>query len=56
MYWLLFYDLVDDYLDRRPPLREEQTPLVFAPAMQQERRWVWRSVQRSARPWKFRTP
>jgi uncharacterized protein YciI len=22
MYWLLFYDLVDDYLERRPPLRE----------------------------------
>ena len=22
MYWLLFYDLVDDYLERRSPLRE----------------------------------
>jgi uncharacterized protein len=22
MYWLLFYDLVDDYLERRAPLRE----------------------------------
>jgi uncharacterized protein YciI len=22
MYWLLLYDLVDDYLERRPPLRE----------------------------------
>jgi uncharacterized protein YciI len=23
MYWLLFYDLVGDYLERRPPLRED---------------------------------
>jgi uncharacterized protein len=21
VYWILFYDLVDDYLERRPPLR-----------------------------------
>ena len=30
MYWLLFYDLVDDYLDRRPPLREEHLGLANA--------------------------
>ena len=23
MYWILFYDLVDDYLERREPLRPE---------------------------------
>ncbi len=22
MFWLVLYDLVDDYLERRPPLRE----------------------------------
>ena len=30
MYWLLFYDLVDDYLDRRAPLREEHLGLANA--------------------------
>ena len=30
MYWLLLYDLVDDYLDRRPPLREEHLGLANA--------------------------
>ena len=27
MYWLLFYDLVDDYLERRAPLREQHLGL-----------------------------
>lgn len=30
MYWLLLYDLVDDYLDRRPPLRDEHLGLAQA--------------------------
>jgi uncharacterized protein YciI len=30
MYWLLFYDLVDDYLERRPPLRAEHLGLAAA--------------------------
>jgi len=30
MYWLLLYDLVDDYLDRRPPLRDEHLGLARA--------------------------
>lgn len=30
MYWLLLYDLVDDYLDRRGPLREEHLGLARA--------------------------
>jgi uncharacterized protein YciI len=30
MYWLLLYDLVDDYLDRRPPLRDEHLGLATA--------------------------
>ncbi len=27
MYWLLLYDLVDDYLDRRAPLRSDHLEL-----------------------------
>jgi uncharacterized protein YciI len=27
MYWLLFYDLVDDYLERRAPLRDQHLGL-----------------------------
>jgi uncharacterized protein YciI len=27
MYWLLFYDLVDDYLERRAPLRDAHLSL-----------------------------
>jgi uncharacterized protein YciI len=30
MYWLLMYDLVDDYLERRPPLRDGHLDLVRA--------------------------
>lgn len=30
MYLALIYDLVDDYLDRRPPLREEHLGLATA--------------------------
>ena len=30
MYWLLIYDLADDYLDRRPPLRPEHLGLATA--------------------------
>ena len=30
MYWLLLYDLVDDYLERRIPLRPEHLGLVQA--------------------------
>jgi uncharacterized protein YciI len=30
MYWLLLYDLADDYLDRRPPLRDEHLGLARA--------------------------
>ena len=30
MYWLLTYDLVDDYLERRAPLREAHLALVRA--------------------------
>ena len=30
MYWLVFYDLVDDYLERRTPLREEHLGLARA--------------------------
>ncbi len=30
MYWLLLYDLVDDYLERRAPLRPEHLALVEA--------------------------
>ena len=30
MHWLLFYDLVDDYLERRPPLRDEHLGLARA--------------------------
>ena len=30
MYWLLLYDLVDDYLDRRTPLRTEHLGLATA--------------------------
>lgn len=30
MYWLLLYDLVDDYLERRPPLRDAHLALVHA--------------------------
>ena len=30
MYWLVFYDLVDDYLERRAPLREEHLGLARA--------------------------
>jgi uncharacterized protein YciI len=30
MYWLLFYDVVDDYLDRRAPLRESHLALARA--------------------------
>ncbi len=30
MHWLLTYDLVDDYLDRRPPLRDEHLGLATA--------------------------
>jgi uncharacterized protein len=30
MYWLLFYDLVDDYLERRTPLRPEHLELATA--------------------------
>jgi len=30
MHWLLLYDLVDDYLDRRPPLRDEHLGLARA--------------------------
>ena len=30
MYWLLLYDLVDDYLDRRAPLRDEHLGLARA--------------------------
>ena len=29
-YWLLLYDLVDDYLERRPPLRDEHLALARA--------------------------
>jgi hypothetical protein len=29
-YWLLIYDLVDDYLERREPLRPEHLKLVSA--------------------------
>jgi len=28
VYWLLFYDVVDDYIDRRAPLRESHLALV----------------------------
>ena len=28
MYYLLFYEVVDDYLQRRPPLRQEHLGLV----------------------------
>jgi uncharacterized protein len=27
MHWILFYDLVDDYLERRAPLRQEHLAL-----------------------------
>lgn len=27
MYWILFYDLVDDYLERRAPLRDQHLGL-----------------------------
>jgi uncharacterized protein len=27
MYWLLFYDVVDDYVERRAPLREQHLAL-----------------------------
>ena len=30
MYWLLLYDLVDDYLDRRPEFRTEHLGLATA--------------------------
>jgi uncharacterized protein YciI len=30
MHWLLLYDLADDYLDRRPPLRSEHLGLASA--------------------------
>ena len=30
MYWLLFYDLVDDYIERRAPLRESHLALANA--------------------------
>jgi len=30
MYWLLLYDLVDDYLERRAPLREAHLALARA--------------------------
>ncbi len=30
MYWLLLYDLIDDYLERRVPLRPEHLGLVQA--------------------------
>ncbi len=30
MHWLLFYDLVDDYLERRGPLRDEHLALAQA--------------------------
>jgi len=30
MHWLLLYDLVDDYLDRRAPLRDEHLGLARA--------------------------
>jgi uncharacterized protein YciI len=30
VFWLLLYDLVDDYLDRRPPLRPEHLGLATA--------------------------
>jgi uncharacterized protein len=30
VYWILFYDLVDDYLERRQPLREEHLGLARA--------------------------
>jgi uncharacterized protein len=30
MHWLLFYELVDDYLDRRTPLRPEHLELAEA--------------------------
>ena len=30
MYWLLLYDLVDDYLERRAPLRDEHLSLARA--------------------------
>ena len=33
MFWLLFYDLVSDYIERRPPLRQEH--LKFAEAARQ---------------------
>ena len=29
-YWLLFYDVVDDYLDRRAPFRDEHLALAHA--------------------------
>ena len=32
MYWIVFYDLVDDYLERRTPLREEHLGLARAAA------------------------
>lgn len=30
MFWLLFYDLVDDYLERRAPLRDDHLGLARA--------------------------
>jgi uncharacterized protein len=30
MYWILFYDLPDDYLERRAPLRDEHLGLARA--------------------------
>ena len=30
MYWLLLYDLVDDYLERRPPYRDAHLALATA--------------------------
>lgn len=36
MYWLLMYDLVDDYLDRRAPLRDAHLALADAARQSQE--------------------
>ena len=30
MYWLLFYEVVDDYIERRAPLRDEHLALARA--------------------------
>jgi uncharacterized protein len=36
MYWLLFYDVVDDYLERRAEFREEHLSLARAAAARGE--------------------